>query len=318
MARQIRIEYPGAYHHVISRGYNKMWIFRDEEDFSRFLDDLEEVFSSHLLIIHSYCQMNNHFHLFTETPNANLQKAMQRLLSRYATYFKRKYQFTGKVFEKRYSAYLVSTEENCLNLQRYIHKNPCGVIVKNPEEWQYSSYNTYINKTTKPRFLEINSILNRFDTDRAKAIIKFQQHFQREDSSYWNPQDYILGKSILGSQKFLLRIKDKIPNGDYEELTGLITLSNIQRVEHIIASIESLNLEQESKESFSIYCLKKFTGLNSKEINSHLNLDIRKSTMSQRARRFHDKLLTNKTYKEQYLKFLELIASNELIPSKFH
>jgi REP element-mobilizing transposase RayT len=306
MARQIRIEYPGAYHHVISRGYKRMWIFRDEEDFSRFINDLETVFKSHLLIIHSYCLMHNHFHLFTETPNANLQKAMHRLLSRYASYFKRKYQFSGKVFEKRYSAFLVSTEENCLNLQRYIHKNPCETIVKNPEDWIYSSYNAFINKSLKPSFLEIDSILNRFDTDRKKAVIKFKQHFQREDSSCWNPEDYLLGKSILGSPEFLIRIKDEIEHGDYEELAGLITLNNIQRVKHIMDCLNSVDLDQINKQSFLIYCFKKFTNLNSQEINSHLNLNLRKSTLSQRSSRFHQKLLVNN--QKQYTQLLKIIT----------
>jgi hypothetical protein len=37
MARKLRIEYPGAIYHVMNRGDHREIIFRDDEDYKRFL-----------------------------------------------------------------------------------------------------------------------------------------------------------------------------------------------------------------------------------------------------------------------------------------
>ncbi len=70
MARPLRIEYPGAFYHVISRGNGRQKIFLSDADKKRFLLFLEsgvEPFGYH---IHAYCLMDNHYHLLMETPRA--------------------------------------------------------------------------------------------------------------------------------------------------------------------------------------------------------------------------------------------------------
>ena len=42
MARQLRIEYPGAYYHVINRGNNQEKIFKNDQDREKFLQYLEK------------------------------------------------------------------------------------------------------------------------------------------------------------------------------------------------------------------------------------------------------------------------------------
>jgi len=41
MARPLRIEFPGAIYHVMSRGNARQEIFRDERDYGRFLEGIE-------------------------------------------------------------------------------------------------------------------------------------------------------------------------------------------------------------------------------------------------------------------------------------
>jgi putative transposase len=40
MARPVRIEYPGAIYHIISRGNNRAAVFRDDHDRKRYLEKL--------------------------------------------------------------------------------------------------------------------------------------------------------------------------------------------------------------------------------------------------------------------------------------
>lgn len=279
MARQARIEYKGAFHHVVTRGYNKMWLFRDEKDFEHFKDDLSVVFDSHLLIVHAFCLMNNHIHLFTETPNANLNYAMHRLLTRYACYFKKKYNFRGKVFEKRYSAFLVCSEENALNLQRYIHRNPLGVIVQDPCSWKHSSYRYYLGYDFAPKFLHKDLILKRFDKNSEVAIQKMQNHMARDEASAWHPEDYIHGNSIIGSADFIERIREFIPENCDNELSGLIRLDDKSRVKALYEYVYNSTLQNDLKLSVYLYLLKSKTSLTTKEVNDLLGLNFKKSTM---------------------------------------
>jgi hypothetical protein len=54
MAQPLRIEYPGAWYHVIARGNGKKPIFRQEEDLRHFLDLIEESDHRNRLRIHCY------------------------------------------------------------------------------------------------------------------------------------------------------------------------------------------------------------------------------------------------------------------------
>jgi hypothetical protein len=44
MARKLRVEYPGAVYHLMSRGDHREPIFRDDRDRQRFLETLAECF----------------------------------------------------------------------------------------------------------------------------------------------------------------------------------------------------------------------------------------------------------------------------------
>ncbi|MFT4693037.1 MAG: transposase [Verrucomicrobiia bacterium] len=77
MARQVRIEYPGARYHVMSRGDHQEAIYRDDEDRERFLGTLEECGAKTGWLIHAYVLMGNHYHLLLETPEPNLVTGMK-------------------------------------------------------------------------------------------------------------------------------------------------------------------------------------------------------------------------------------------------
>ena len=63
MARQLRVEYPGAVYHVLNRGDRREPIFRDEADRLRFLSTLGEACGNTGWQVHALCLMPNHFHL---------------------------------------------------------------------------------------------------------------------------------------------------------------------------------------------------------------------------------------------------------------
>src|SRR5271166_5946402 len=81
--RQMRVEYPGAIYHIMSRGDRQQAIYLDDADRHDFLKTLAQACQKTGFQVHAYCLMRNHFHLVVETPNANLVAGMRWLLSSY-------------------------------------------------------------------------------------------------------------------------------------------------------------------------------------------------------------------------------------------
>ena len=81
--RQMRVEYPGAIYHIMSRGDRQQDIYLDDVDRHDFLKTLAQACQKTGFQVHAYCLMRNHFHLVVETPNANLVAGMRWLLSSY-------------------------------------------------------------------------------------------------------------------------------------------------------------------------------------------------------------------------------------------
>ncbi len=110
MARPLRIEYSGALYHITSRGNEKKPIFKDNKDRKVFLDTLKKVNERYYWLCHAYCQMNNHYHLIIETPDANLSRGMRQLNGVYTQLFNKRHNRAGHIFQGRYKAILIERE----------------------------------------------------------------------------------------------------------------------------------------------------------------------------------------------------------------
>jgi REP element-mobilizing transposase RayT len=109
MPRKLRIEFPGAVHHLISRSDRGEDIFLDELDRHGFLKTLAEACQKTGWEVHTYCLMRNHFHLVIETPDANLVEGMRWLLSAYTIRLNHRHKLFGDLFSGRYKALLVES-----------------------------------------------------------------------------------------------------------------------------------------------------------------------------------------------------------------
>jgi hypothetical protein len=61
-------------------------------------------------------------------------------------YFNKKYKRVGSLYQGRYKAAQIKTDEYLLHLSRYIHQNPGKDYISYP----YSSYQYYISNDTAP------------------------------------------------------------------------------------------------------------------------------------------------------------------------
>ena len=130
----------------MGRGNRRAIIFREQEDYALFLKLLLEVQGKYPFDLHAYCLMTNHFHLELTTKKEPIWKIMKPLMNHYARTFNQKYDFSGHLFESRYTSCLIENDLYFLEVSRYIHLNPVKAqMVREPLAYSYSSYAAYVS-----------------------------------------------------------------------------------------------------------------------------------------------------------------------------
>jgi putative transposase len=163
MARQARIEYPDALHHVRSRGNRGEAIFLDDEDRLDFLALLAEGCRHYGWLIYAWVLMTNHFHLAVETPIPNLADGMRWLLGTYVTRFNKRHGLTGHLLGDRYHSDLVQSDVYLTRLSRYLVLNPVRAkMVERPEDYRWSSYRATAGIEPGPEWLALGRLGPRF------------------------------------------------------------------------------------------------------------------------------------------------------------
>jgi putative transposase len=167
----------GHFYHIISRSIAKFEVFKSQKDcfrlmrivdlfqykefiykYSNFLslkrDHQKEIIqlvknnSPKLIDIIAYCVMPTHIHLILkQNIDQGLSKYLARVLNGYSRYFNLRHHRKGPLWEDHFKSILIRTDEQLLHLTRYLHLNPVSVgLVKNPQDWQFSSYKEYIGE----------------------------------------------------------------------------------------------------------------------------------------------------------------------------
>ncbi len=145
----------GAFYHVYNRGVDRRATFLAEDDYEKFLffmgrskHDLND--GKHLVNIHAYTIMSNHFHLLLEQISENgISQFMQRIGTSYTRLFNRKYERSGALFEAAYKIKSVGDDGYLTVIASYIHRNPLSIkgfaTVEDLDRYPWSSYRHYRN-----------------------------------------------------------------------------------------------------------------------------------------------------------------------------
>ncbi|MFH1245352.1 MAG: transposase [Candidatus Omnitrophota bacterium] len=269
MARPLRIEYPGAFYHIIQRGSVKEDIFISEQDRLRFYDYLSTMHTRYKVRIHTYCLMNNHYHLIMETEEANLTKAVHYLNTSYTVYFNVKNKRSGHLFQGRYKAILVEADEYLHQLSRYIHLNPVRAgAAKEPEDYPYSSYKYFISTNMVLDWLDTGFILSLFNSNVNKAKTLYKEFvldgIGKEKDSITKNTHYGL---LLGGAGFIEDIKARFISGKQDKevpvLTEVMKQLKPEKIKSaVIKEIEDAKLARR----IAIYLIRKHTALRLTEI----------------------------------------------------
>jgi putative transposase len=210
MARKPRIEFKGAFYHVITRGNQRQKVFKDKDDFLKYLEILSNYKIRYKYFLYAFVLMNNHLHLLIETQEILLSKILQGINQSYTTYFNRKYKTVGHLFQGRYKAILCDRDEYLLSLVKYIHSNPVRAkIVKTPDEYQWSSHHSYTKRTDRVTMVDTDQVLRMFSEDKQRARKLYSAYIS--DSQIVKKEDVYntIGQRILGSEEFLDRVMER-------------------------------------------------------------------------------------------------------------
>jgi len=306
MARALRIKYKNALYHITSRGNERKNIFENDHDREFFIQTLKESLNTYNVILYSYVLMSNHFHLLLETPLANLSEFMRQFNITYTSYYNRKYNRVGHLYQGRYKSILVQ-KDNYLNiLSRYIHLNPARVVKmenvpisekeKYLRQFKWSSLKGYINKNNTQSFVDYQTILSEYGGDNQKGRNNYWQALQGDLSSKLEIKKQIIGNSILGNAKFVQGIKEKHLQKKEKEVPSVKKIHSYCTKDKVIEIVcreigkawEQIKSTPDSHRQILMEMLYRYTGLNNREIGELIGLDY--STVSVGRRRLREKL----------------------------
>ena len=314
MARQLRIEYEGAWYHIMNRGAARQTVFFTDEHREIFLQLLLEIHRRFQIEIHAYCLMGNHYHLLIRTPLANLSKAMRRLNSLYVRRLNKLLKRDGPLFRNRFKSIIVDSENYLLRVSRYIHLNPVKAgLVKKAEMYPWSSYAYYINSKTASDWLFCKETLNRF---AGKFRYKQYQIFVEEGVD--NETDTFYKKikrvPILGAEAFTKTISEKYlkDQPDDREIPQQNLIINKQRptIELVFQAVAK-NYELEMKELLKVMCRKKNIA---RSMAVYLSIDYAQASQKEVANFFGTKSYW--AISKSYTRFRRMIDEDKVLANR--
>jgi REP element-mobilizing transposase RayT len=219
MSRPLRIQYPGAWYHVMNRGRRREVIFPAKEDYLAFVEVLKETVSLWNIKIAAYCLMPNHYHLLLQTPEGNLSRCMRHINGVYTQRYNRRNRYDGQLFRGRYKSILLDSDNYLTVLVRYIHRNPLRArMVTRLEDYAWSSHNGYLSKSSKWNWINKEAFFQLLTHDKTKRLREYREFIDEEDSeeivSIFSKKKTL---SVLGTEKFGNWVKGKYSALSFKE-----------------------------------------------------------------------------------------------------
>ncbi len=214
MSRPLRIEYPGAWYHVMNRGRRGEDIFLSPADYSMFIEVLRETVAGWHLKVAAYCLMPNHYHLLLHTPDGNLARCMRHINGIYTQRFNRRHKKEGQLFRGRYKVVLVDADSHLLEVLRYIHNNPLRAgILPGLNDYSRSSHQGYLSKSKKWKWLYKDFLLTMLTAKKSRQQAVYVEFISHDDSEEIERFYGLKNQpSILGGDIFKDWVKDQFSN----------------------------------------------------------------------------------------------------------
>ncbi|MCI8383572.1 MAG: hypothetical protein HFJ33_01660 [Clostridia bacterium] len=105
----------------------------------------------------------------------------------YVSFWNKKYERVGHLFQDRFLSKNVETKNYLKNVCRYVHQNPSKIGISKMEEYHWSSYQEYVNRS---KMIDGTQILELFSENKKTAIHDFVE-FHKKNEKEENIKEYI-------------------------------------------------------------------------------------------------------------------------------
>jgi len=177
MPRSARKKSEEAKYHVMSRSISEVDLFRCDDDKDYYLSLLKRYKEKFHCKIYSYVLMNNHVHIYIDPCGFDISIFMRCLNNAYVSYFNKKYNRHGHLFQGRFASTIVDNDTYSLTLSAYIHNNPKDLpgYAGREECYRYSSYGIYTGyRQDIDGIVDTEFILSQFGKDESTARQKYR------------------------------------------------------------------------------------------------------------------------------------------------
>ncbi|MEA3354517.1 MAG: SapC family protein [Campylobacterota bacterium] len=222
MARKLRVFIENTPQHILLKGLDNLELFKDSEDYDKFLSILEELIINKSININAYVLMPAYFE-FTVTPldADSLPKFMQSLGRKYVGYYNKKYNRTGTLWEGRYKSSLIEDTVYLFEVMKYIESLPVYEnVTSNAQDYKYSSiHKNLFNK--KDSVVTYHQLYKKLGYTQQDRIEKYGEIFNKaiDQEIYHFIKNSLDKQHVTGSKQYIENI---------ERLVGM-TLSSKKR-----------------------------------------------------------------------------------------
>src|SRR5258708_36947437 len=143
MPRTARVAPGGLVFHVLNRSVARLPLFQKAADFAaveRVLEETQERYPTRIL---AYCLMPNHLHfVLWPREDGELTDFVRWLTHTHTMRWHAQYHTsgTGHVYQGRFKAFPVETDDYFYSVVRYVHRNALRAeLVARAEDWRWSS-----------------------------------------------------------------------------------------------------------------------------------------------------------------------------------
>lgn len=227
MPRPLRIQIPGGFYHVITRGNHREPLFGGSPKDRRVLSALVKAAVERCGIrVHGFCYMTNHLHFIIQASMDQAQRkkplsgAMKFIKEKYASYRHRELQTTGHLYERRFKSYPIESDRHFLAVLKYIHFNPVKAgMCFNPIDHEWSSHAAYLGKA-KIDWLTRDFALALLGEDENASLIAYRELMRHMGDELDEELSYLKRKYRGAPERKEPKPKDK---ASYKRMAKLLT-----------------------------------------------------------------------------------------------
>jgi putative transposase len=141
-----RTDLPDGFYHITGRATGGELLYRGDLDRSEFVALVKLVTDRFGWRLHARCVMGTHYHLIIETTRERLSAGMHFLAGTYTKRFNKRHARRGCLFEGRFTATPIESEEHYNAALEYIRQNPVEVGLSSvAADWPWTDSAFYRN-----------------------------------------------------------------------------------------------------------------------------------------------------------------------------